>query len=369
MKRILLYGHFAKYGGTETHVSALAQLLSRAGAEVVIASLSRDLFDAQQTVFHEAGIETVSTGLCYDSPLRLKHVRALGLWLGKLPLHSFDIVCGFGAGGFLSLLSTLRKRDGLLYFNECSAGIRSRYFDKSAITLRVADGILCNALTVEENMRRSYTIGAPVRVLPHFTCLDMNRPATKRFAPKGVLRVAFFGRLDPSKGPALLLDVWSDLDIGPAELTFYGDGELRGQLQEVVARRRLSNVKFGGGYDQRNDLGRLLSGVDLVVLPSPSEGLGLVLLEAMFYGVPFVGTNNGGPRDIASAANGCLAVEPSQQGVKSGIERLKQGIMSGRISAQAIQDDYMRRFSVDVLWPRWRAAFLEPVEFWKQPSC
>ena len=48
----------------------------------------------------------------------------------------------------------------------------------------------------------------------------------------------------------------------------------------------------------RDDMGRLMRGVDLVVNPAREEALGGALIEAIGYGVPCVATDTGGTAEI-----------------------------------------------------------------------
>ena len=61
----------------------------------------------------------------------------------------------------------------------------------------------------------------------------------------------------------------------------------------------------------RSDVGRLLSAFDAFALPSRSEGLPLVLLEAMASGLPVVATSVGGNPDLVVSGVTGLLVPPS----------------------------------------------------------
>ena len=68
-------------------------------------------------------------------------------------------------------------------------------------------------------------------------------------------------------------------DFSDAELHLYGSGPLEMQLQELVDKKGLHNRVFFRGY--LTDLEPEYNSADLFVFPSRSEGLGLVLLEAI----------------------------------------------------------------------------------------
>jgi glycosyltransferase involved in cell wall biosynthesis len=118
--------------------------------------------------------------------------------------------------------------------------------------------------------------------------------------------VAMVGRLWPQKDPLCFVEMADRLirDGVNANFCLIGDGELRGALEEQIAQRGLSDHVFLLGW--RDDVPRLLHGIDLFVLTSRWEGLPLVILEAMACGVPVVASNIPGNRDAVD--HGCTGL-------------------------------------------------------------
>lgn len=89
-------------------------------------------------------------------------------------------------------------------------------------------------------------------------------------------------------------------------LLLAGDGELRGELESLVAELGLGSiVRFLG---TRHDVPRLLQAADVFLLSSISEGIPLTLVEAMLTGIPTVATRVGGvPEVIRDGIDGLLA--------------------------------------------------------------
>jgi glycosyltransferase involved in cell wall biosynthesis len=77
---------------------------------------------------------------------------------------------------------------------------------------------------------------------------------------------------------------------------FVGDGTLRAQIEDQVARLGVSGQVVFAGY--RDDVALLLKAIDVVVLPSRWEGLPLVLLEAMACRKPIVASRVTGNVDV-----------------------------------------------------------------------
>jgi D-inositol-3-phosphate glycosyltransferase len=111
----------------------------------------------------------------------------------------------------------------------------------------------------------------------------------------------FVGRLDPFKGPDLLLRAASMMNekaqivIVGGELT--GDQEVK-QLQELAAQLKISKrVHFPGAQPQFN-LPMIYSAADVTVIPSYHESFGLAAVESLACGTPVVATRAGGLKTV-----------------------------------------------------------------------
>lgn len=120
------------------------------------------------------------------------------------------------------------------------------------------------------------------------------------------------GRLSPEKGFAVLIDAASSFlrSMPSAGVVLFGEGVLRPELEAGIRARGLTGRFAMPGF--RTDLDRLIPAADVVVLPSFTEGLPNVALEASAAGVPVVATAVGGtPEVIADGSTGFL-VPPGQ---------------------------------------------------------
>lgn len=115
------------------------------------------------------------------------------------------------------------------------------------------------------------------------------------------------GRLSPEKGFAVLIDAAASVlaaDAG-AGVVIFGEGVLRAELEHLVRARGLGDRVVLPGF--RDDLDSLLAAADVVTLPSFTEGLPNVALEASAAGVPVVATAVGGtPEVVADGETGFL---------------------------------------------------------------
>jgi glycosyltransferase involved in cell wall biosynthesis len=117
------------------------------------------------------------------------------------------------------------------------------------------------------------------------------------------------GSLYRVKGHRFLLEAMPELlrRWPKARLLVIGRGELEVALKEQAEELAIgTNVHFLG---MRQDVPRLLSVLDVFVLPSLSEGLSLALLEAMVCGKPVVVTRVGGNPELVDHGRTGLLVQ------------------------------------------------------------
>jgi glycosyltransferase involved in cell wall biosynthesis len=81
-----------------------------------------------------------------------------------------------------------------------------------------------------------------------------------------------------------------------ARLVLFGDGALRGALEEQAQRMGIASQIHFAGWEM--DRARIYSDLDAVCLTSFNEGTPVALIEAMAAGIPVVATDVGGVRDV-----------------------------------------------------------------------
>jgi len=127
-----------------------------------------------------------------------------------------------------------------------------------------------------------------------------------------------------TKGQDILLEVLSQSKwkSRPYELHFYGSGNDQMYLQELIHHFELQDNVFLKGYYNTLDI---LKSAHLVILPSVSEGMPLVLIEAMLVGRPTVITHVAGmPELIQDGEHGFIAAAPKDIFLDEALERAWQ---------------------------------------------
>jgi len=140
------------------------------------------------------------------------------------------------------------------------------------------------------------------------------------------------------------------------QLLIVGDGPLRSDLERVAAAAAPRGmVMFTGS---RDDVPRLLSAMDVFVLPSINEALPIVILEAMAAGLPVVATEVGGVPEIVEHGKTGLLVPPgSEEALYCAVQRLASDPALRQQLAMAGRNRVSTDFTIDSMIERIEALY------------
>ncbi len=118
------------------------------------------------------------------------------------------------------------------------------------------------------------------------------------------------GRLSPEKGFGVMVEAAAIVVQTDPSVNFvlFGDGPLRDDLARRIEALKLKDRFVLAGF--RSDVIRFLPHLDLAVLPSFTEGLPVIALEAYASGVPVVATAVGGTPEVVDDGKDGLLVPP-----------------------------------------------------------
>lgn len=128
--------------------------------------------------------------------------------------------------------------------------------------------------------------------------------------------ILFVGQLEKIKGVEYLIEAFAGIkkEFPEFKLVIIGDGSERKSLE-----RRTSDLELRDGVEFKGRLSleaakNIMKNCYCLVLPSLSEGLGRVLMEAMALSKPLIGSNVGGIPDlIKDGRNGFLVEKANPQ--------------------------------------------------------
>lgn len=198
----------------------------------------------------------------------------------------------------------------------------------------------------------------PIDVIPYTTSLpDPSGTADSRAGQGPVL---FVGRLVERKGVAHLIEAVAHLSASRVRLEIVGDGPERAGLEALAQRLGIADRVVFRGKVTPDDLQASYARAAVCVLPSvqdargDTEGLGVVLLEAMNHATPVVASGIGGITDIVEDGVSGLLVPPGDPAaLAQALGRLLRDPALARRLGEAGRQRLRERFSWDAIVNRW----------------
>ena len=118
--------------------------------------------------------------------------------------------------------------------------------------------------------------------------------------PSDKLRFGFIGQLIPIKGPDILIRAFRELDPSvPAELLIYGDSNKNPEYGQQLAQLAEGDprIKFMGTFPY-DEIGRVLTAMDVMVAPSTWYDFPLVIPSAFATNTPVIATDMAGMNEL-----------------------------------------------------------------------
>ncbi len=172
----------------------------------------------------------------------------------------------------------------------------------SYVAERIGVGCVEHFFTLNGTMRQYLrTLGVPDERISYYVVNTIERDLPLiRAAVPGTVRERFHlgqhtkllltvARFEAEKNYPLLLDLFATL---PTEYVLFclGEGSLRGKIEAHARRLKIEDRLYLPGNILRNDIWNYYKSVDAFILLSKAEALGIVFWEAMYVGVPVLGS-------------------------------------------------------------------------------
>ncbi len=172
--------------------------------------------------------------------------------------------------------------------------------------------------------------GYPVKYIPHL------RPdlaySKNQVSVKKILNI---GRYTNDKQQLKLIHMWNELvkqrDAKDWVLVIVGSGELENKMKMLISELKLDDL-IELVPPQKN-IEKIYLDASLFVLSSSSEGFGMVVLEALSFGLPVVSFDcPSGPKDIITNNKDGVLIEPDN------FDELKNNLLSLMINKKNRQE-------------------------------
>lgn len=181
--------------------------------------------------------------------------------------------------------------------------------------------------------------------------------------------VLFVGRLVERKGVDVLLRAAARLrERYRLRVVVVGEGPERNHLEDLARQLGLEQLVEFRGRVTDEELARCYGSASVFVLPAvvdrrgETEGLGVVLLEAMSYGVPVVATRVGGIPDIVEdGANGLLVEAGDAEALAGALAKVAEDRALASRLGEAGRRTGENRFGWERITDRWERLYSEAV--------
>ncbi len=297
-------------GGTEIQTLNLVQALLQDRHQVVVICY----FEYSQEMVHRYQ-ETGCKVICLNS----SGVR-IGGWKGALYLfkglrrvlkivHPEIVHVQYMAPGAIPIL--LLRLLGIknivatvhtaadIYPNLCLIHFIQKYCVRAftCITLRAEESFFGSSVLYNSEFvlkkRNHFTI---YNALPSYIHIRENK---KNFS-NGIITLGVVSRLEWIKGMDLVIPIFAKLKLQyPAiHLLVVGDGSQRAIMQQQALKLGVNDYIEWTGRQEQSTLQALYDKIDILLMPSRSEGFGLTAIEGMARGCIVVASNIGGLPEV-----------------------------------------------------------------------
>lgn len=311
----------APVGGLETVVSSLAAAQSRAGHRVIVApTLSAPGEGASLLAALEgSGVEVVRLAVPakgYLKEHRLIRKLCSGRSVTIVHTHGYrsDVIGGLaGRRCGVPIVTTVHGFTGGSRKDRALEAVQRFAF-------RRFDAVVAVSQPQAEFLRTSGVADHRIHLISNALATPkapLDRAAARKAfgLPEGLI-AGWVGRVSHEKAVDVFVDALSSIGDRVISGAIMGDGPERASQQtraEVLAPGRfrwLGNVA---------DAARYFAAFDVFVMSSRTEGLPIVLLEAMAARVPVVATAVGGIPDLISSADGILVAHDDPRALAAAI--------------------------------------------------
>jgi glycosyltransferase involved in cell wall biosynthesis len=261
----------------------------------------------------------------------LKTNQMNGAWTAVLTkwLYRKKLVvrCGY------ELLNSLEKADEPLWKKliiELLEKIVYKSADKNILTSQKDSKFIENKFRIPSSK---------IEVIPNYIDVNLFKPLN---IPKEKNGVIFVGRLEKVKNLINLIKATSNFS---KKLILIGSGSLREKIENTALKEK-TNIEFKNNIPN-NRLPEELNKSEIFVLPSLREGFPKALLEAMSCGLPCIGTNVKGIREIIKHKENGYLCETDANSIRKAILEVLNNINLQKKIGQNARKTILENFNLE----------------------
>lgn len=297
-------------GGTEILTFNLMQALRRIGKDVYVfsvvpytgssdyvLSLSQDDYGKWQTckekIWNKLSFSIYSDRIL-NNILRLKFAEIKPSCIinqtydiiTAIPLNGKTVqVFNWSINGYEKSIYNLIAKKSIInriiaYFCNWGLNLRRHYrINKFTYLITLTNASSIEIKAINKNIQDDKIIHIPNPITETDDCKNLSTLTNNN--------IIFVGRLSYEKGVMRLLHIWNIVSkkLPWLTLSIYGEGNAKIEMENYINKNKISRVIFKGFCD---NLKEIYTHADICCITSDTEGFGMVITEAMYYGVPCI---------------------------------------------------------------------------------
>ena len=172
---------------------------------------------------------------------------------------------------------------------------------RKSLEMKLADLIIVPSTWAAKSFSHLSKYKSKIRIVPYGCPENVNTNRNNWYNGKKPLKVLYVGQLSDGKGIPFLIRALAKIPEKLIQMTFVGSG-----LYENILKKKFPRSKFVYSCSHEEVL-QTMRDNDVFVLPSLSEGFGMVISEAMSQGMAVISTKNTALQDIYNGSN-CILI-------------------------------------------------------------
>ncbi|WP_373056959.1 glycosyltransferase family 4 protein [Zunongwangia sp. H14] len=356
--KIIVMGNNALMGGLIVHYIVLCRYLRRAGHELLLINVN----NSGACIFEDNEVPEISVPYITDS-LSKKLGKYFKLRKACKKAKSFnpDVFIATGYGHGYSMVAASLPASTFKFFEEV-------HFEAHNIPLKLKMVKLFDAIAPQtegmiEVFKKNVSSEKPVAWLPCFSKEYKSNNFEAIPQAQRTIRLTYFGRLEWNKGIRQFVQAcakfFREEDL---LLDIYGKGSEAEAIKQTIKTEGLEEKVFMKGFYEDEEFADIISASHGVVIPSvDTEGLPLIVIEAMRYGRPILCTTIGAMPEVAEInKNGMIVSEKEPEMLVENLKLFIDRIKAELFSAEEIHRVYRNHFSNDAFWEIWKEMLKNP---------
>lgn len=272
------------------------------------------------------------------------------------------------AGAVALLLSRLYKKPYIItaHLGDVPGAVPSKTDDWFRWMLPFTHSIWSNAsniVAVSEFTRQLALRHYPVNITVIHNGVELNALQKPTLDPSSTqpTRLIFAGRFAEQKNPSHLVQALAPLKGLAWECNMLGDGPLYEQTRQQAKEYGIENQFVFFGWVTPDQVKEAFLSNDILVLPSSSEGLSVVGVQALAMGLAMVLSNAGGNPELVNGMNGAL-FEVGDVTTLTNTLRTYITDRSALITARKNSLEFAKKFDLGLIVDQYESIFKEIVQ-------